>query len=1113
MRRPQKKRRQAPAGRANGTDAGPQPETPPGPPRPWAELPPEIVAMIALATCDVLEPLPFICIPDPAGDASLAYHRHEDRTFGVSRGQFGAAPEVESAPVGAAGASGHAGTASAAAAGPEELPEPMGPPGTFRPARMSAAAAAMRCACRAWCELLGEGVRRLVVPPPQSSVTLWPSHFSHVSHLALGGCDDVAVVLRPPPAFQHPEEGEAAEEEGEQEGEAGPEAQGSVTGAAAGKRRRAGEAGPAPSPPAPMAGQAGSDPAAGLGGSGSGAAGAAGSAGAADAGAPAAVPPRRRSTRVATLAPAGGPGGASAAAGSRSAPQGGGGPRGRGAAAAGKSGAGPQSAAEAGPSGAAAGASAAAAAAAARPLSSVPTGRTLAPLGHLRNLQVSDSTPHLDLAASAGPRLEELVVIARQPVLARGRGWAGRHDHDSDWDDDDHVMGGGDDGGMKPRKNQPRGGAGKAGRGGKAAAPELARRSALGITLSALPGLRRLRLSGVDASAARLGSALMGLSGLSSLRLMNCALPTFFGTSGGEDGEEDGDGGYAAAMAVMFGMAGGRGRGGRAGGRGGRGRGQRGGGGATGGSGGGRRGGGKAGASPFGLALLQNLGGKLQDLSLQGCQLGTLPAEVLAGLPLLRHLDLSANFLAVLPPSLTSLRLLEYLDLQGNDLVALPSGFGAGLCRRLADLDLSRNGLTNLPPDFSRLTGLSYLSLGSNLELAWSAVAPHLAALTGLHSLCMEELYMFGDHMDDPPPPPPAAAAGGFPQPARPPSPLEQLVALVSPAAAAAATSIGGGGGCCRLRELVLNSCGTAALPASFSQLTALSYLSLNCNFLGPEDGDSVAALEPLRGLAGSLAVLRLSYLDLDGSLPGVLWGLTGLRELALEQNFIEVLSPEISRLTNLQVLNLADVFSPTTQHPRTAMPWRSVYRLTKLRELKVSGFDKAPSLPLGIGALHQLEVLMLNSFPMSYAVLEELASSCGRLCGLELRRACIKTLPPAFTRLERLTELDLEHNSLKALPPGLCAGLGRLNELALAANTQLVTLPAEVTALTRLTRFTWSVRCKSTREPSAAQLAWLAGVRSLTLSGAWDHTAVAGQYGIKTTAQMPRQPCRMRVV
>lgn len=295
----------------------PNPSKPRSPPRPWAELPREIVAMIALATCDAVEPLPFICIPNTTQDISLAYHRHDDRSFGVSRGQFGAAPAIVSAaPAGAAGPSGRgrnaaaaaasaaapappvAAAAAASAAGVEEVPEPTGPPGTFQPARMSAAAAAMRCVCRAWCALLGEGVRRLLVPPPQASVTLWPSHFPHVTHLALGGCDDVIVVLQ-------------------------PESAGS-----------------------------GDDRS------------------------------RRRSSRVAALAPATGAGG-SGASGSKgpdgsAAAEGGNG--GRGASAAGKAGAGPQSA----------GAAGAGAAAAVPALLSVRTGRTLAPLSCLRNLQVGD---------------------------------------------------------------------------------------------------------------------------------------------------------------------------------------------------------------------------------------------------------------------------------------------------------------------------------------------------------------------------------------------------------------------------------------------------------------------------------------------------------------------------------------------------------------------------------------------------------------------------------------------------------------------------------------------------------------------------------------------------
>ncbi|KAG2430791.1 hypothetical protein HYH02_013630 [Chlamydomonas schloesseri] len=1177
--------------------------------------------MVALATCDVVEPLPFICIPDATAEGSLAYHRHEDRTFGVARGQFGAvSPAVAAAPAqtaaaaapdgaataaagpsgsraGSAAPSGAAAAAAAASAaapsGVEELPEPTGPPGTFRPARMSAAAAAMRCVCRAWCELLGEGVRRLVVPPPQASATLWPSHFSHVSHLALGGCDDVAVVLRPPPAFQRPDEDEKEEEQEQEEGDVVVQEEGrqrQVAGQAEGQtagghKRKARGVDGSMAHASPGAGASGSKAAAG-----------------------AAEPPsRRRSARVATQVSAAprppGSGASGSAPGSAPATAAASGQRG------GKRGHSISSRGGAAAAGAAAPAAPAAAAASPPPaaappptaLLTVPTGRTLAPLRHLRNLQVSDSKPHLDLAASAGPALEELVVIARRPVLGsidRGR-WhpaagsggggggssGGSEAGDTDSEDeeeeeqstggeeDDHSGGDSEDsfddsgvdyykllkvppGGLltlaavRAARNQLRlvqkaqkGGGGKKknkkkrkAAAGKKPDPEPpARRSALNITLSALPGLRRLRLSGIDASAARLGSALMGLTGLSSLRLMNCLLPTFFGSGGGggEDEEDEEDGFGAAA-------AGGRGRGQE--GRAGRGRRGRRGGGAAGASGSGsgsssssrRRGSGSKSASPFGLQLLQNLGSKLRDLSLHDCMLGSLPGEVLAGLPLLRLLDLSGNCFAVLPPSLNSLRLLEYLDLQGNQLVALPAGFGTGLRGRLADLDLGRNQLTSLPPDFSRLTGLTYLSLASNPELSWEDMVHPLAALTNLHSLCFDDLELEAephepvdlfevqglglvapDAAAEPnaqqQPQPPQQAPQQAPQqpqgqpgpvqqraPRPSPTPLEHLVAaLTAPAHAAAG---------CRLRELSLNSIGTGELPAALSQLTALSYLSLNCNFIREEDdgGGAAAALAPLAGLSGSLAVLRLAYNDLAGQLPPLLWALTGLRELALEQNFIEELSPEVSRLTNLQVLNLDDAFSPETRRPRTAMPWRAVYELTRLRELKVTACDKAPALPAGIGSLYQLEVLVLNGFPVPAGVLEELAGSCGRLCGLQLRRAGIRELPPTFTRLERLLELDLEHNSLRSLPPGFGAGLSRLTELGLNYNPQLAALPADITALTRLSRLTWSVHKKSTHKPSRVQLAWMSGVRNLYLVGAWEHNALAKRYGVRTSAQGP---------
>ncbi len=157
-----------------------------------------------------------------------------------------------------------------------------------------------------------------------------------------------------------------------------------------------------------------------------------------------------------------------------------------------------------------------------------------------------DTTPHLDLATTA-TGLEELVVIAAAGGAAAATtnrqygadaANAGRRNA-SQWPPVSHSN--------------------DAGGGASGHAPVCTRRSALDRALAALPGLRRLRLAGADASAARLGSAMMGLTGLSSLRLQHCRLPTFLGTGEGQGGRAGGGGGTGAGAAAGGSGSGGRG--------------------------------------------------------------------------------------------------------------------------------------------------------------------------------------------------------------------------------------------------------------------------------------------------------------------------------------------------------------------------------------------------------------------------------------------------------------------------------------------------------------------------------------------------------------------------
>ncbi|GIL85289.1 hypothetical protein Vretifemale_13893 [Volvox reticuliferus] len=462
--------------------------------------------MIASFTCVPVEPLPFTCLTYTAHPDSCAYHRQEDRSFVTPGAQFISGqgqPPLTFGPMGHTGSDGVGPVATGAVpagpsgvqsvgAGAADVTPPAwhsNVPGTFRPAIISETALAMRRVCRLWCQVLSDGVRRVLLPG-RDSFTLWASHFPNISHLALGCCTDLRVRSHDQPAVPSPR----------------------CRGAGAG-----GDDQPGPGPSSAAAAAAASTTSRG----------------------------RRRSARAAVTSLSG-------VRWHR--------PVGNGCGGCG------------GP---------------------FLKDRSLEALTSLRNLQVNDSAVHLDLAATC-PSLEELVVWTQRPArygTHPGRFFTGFMG----------LMAGGGGGGgggtaAAARRHPGGGAAAAAGSSGL-----VTRRSALDRTLSSLPGLRRLRLSGVDASAARLGSALMELTALTSLRLFQCRLPTFLG---------------APERA-------------------------------------------RSGHSSFARELVLNLGAKLQDLSLQGCCIRILPDEVLAGLTGLRMLDLSSNWLHSLPGSVTLLQRLE----------------------------------------------------------------------------------------------------------------------------------------------------------------------------------------------------------------------------------------------------------------------------------------------------------------------------------------------------------------------------------------------------------------------------------------------------------------------
>ncbi|GLI60483.1 hypothetical protein VaNZ11_002642 [Volvox africanus] len=866
----------------------------------WAELPREIVAMIASHTCVPVEPLPFTCLMHTADPDSCAYRRHEDRSFVSPGAQFSSG---QGQPQLAFGRMGHTGSdgvgplaAGAALAGPTGPPggaqsggTDVAPPawhnvipGTFRPAIISETALAMRRVCQLWCQVLSEGVRRVLLPG-RDSFTLWASHFPNISHLALGCCTDLQV--RSP----------------EQAAVSSPRCRGNGAG---------GDDQPGPGPSSAAATAAAAATASGG---------------------------RRRSPRAAVVA---------LSTVIRPPPIRNGG------------------------------------------CSSTPLkDRSLEAMTSLRNLQVNDSAVHLDLAATC-PSLEELVVWTQRPARygahpGRGTGFMGPLPG--------MIAGGGGGGGTAAAPRRHTGGGSAAAASGSV----VTRRSALDRTISSLPGLRRLRLSGVDASAARLGSALMELTALTSLRLFQCRLPTFLG---------------APVRA-------------------------------------------RSGNSNFARELILNLGAKLQDLSLQGCCIRLLPDEVLAGLTGLRMLDLSSNWLHSLPVSVTLLQRLEYLDLQRNSLAALPGGMSA--LSRLEDLDLSGNCLHRLPDDFGQLTRLTHLHLGGLHGLNMEASGPLLTSLTNLHSLGLSDVDLSTEG--------PVPNAFG--------DPLQALVSALGPAG--------------RLRELLLDGCGLETLPACFSTLTALTHLSLMENFDASGLPDAIASLT-------ALEVLRLGYLDLSTPLPGALYDMMSLRELDLEQNFLPYVSPDISKLSNLQVLNLSDSLDPDAAGD--AIPWSSIYSLSRLHQLTITGHEPAPRVPRGLGKMAALEFLQMRHVDMQSSVMEELCSHLCNLAYLDLTFCNVVTVPVVITRLSRLTDLQLCDNAITKLPAGFGA-LTRLTELGLRGNNFLRSLPAGITRLTHLRNLSWTV--SHAKPPSAELLSWMALIPELILLGNHGFAEQAKLHGI----------------
>ena len=123
----------------------------------------------------------------------------------------------------------------------------------------------------------------------------------------------------------------------------------------------------------------------------------------------------------------------------------------------------------------------------------------------------------------------------------------------------------------------------------------------------------------------------------------------------------------------------------------------------------------------------------LRELNLTHNTLTALPPEI-SQLTALQDLNLTENQLTTLPPEIGQLTALTSLDLYGNCLTILPPEIGQLIV--LPSLDLRNNRLTTLPSEIGQLTNLQSLNLRDNVL---TTLPPEIGQLTNLQSLDLRD--------------------------------------------------------------------------------------------------------------------------------------------------------------------------------------------------------------------------------------------------------------------------------------------------------------------------------------------------------------------------------------
>jgi len=355
------------------------------------------------------------------------------------------------------------------------------------------------------------------------------------------------------------------------------------------------------------------------------------------------------------------------------------------------------------------------------------------------------------------------------------------------------------------------------------------------------------------------------------------------------------------------------------------------------------------------------------------------------------------TFRSYLHKTTTEMLNIKIMDISNSKIKSIPNGIGH--LTKLEDLRLCNNEFTYIPPTIGRLTNLTILFVNDNLL---EDIPKEIGRLENLETLHIEnnKIKMLPEEIGN------MVNLKNFilnnneieaiPDTFYRLRKLEKIVANNNKIKEISESIENFS----ELTELDIGNNLISSLPPKISNLENLHILHVNNNQLG----DSIEEI---------LHIKSLTHLDLSGNRLKVvpvtsgLENLKNLKELALNDNLLEEIPPEIKLLHNLKRLYLSN--------------------------------NNLKSLPNEIEELHMLKLLDISK--NNLGTIPETIFNLENLAHLFIGNNKINSIPPNISKLVKLERLWLDYNQLVKLPIEICQ-LVNLSELNLESNAQLESLP-----------------------------------------------------------------------